>query len=67
MNSILFYSPVIFQSLGFGSSAALHSSAITGGALVVAALISMALVDEFLGSWRVSDLRLLYPVLQAGS
>ncbi|KAF3612872.1 Sugar transport protein 7 [Capsicum annuum] len=47
MNSILFYSPVIFQSLGFGSSAALYSSAITGGALVVAALISMALVDKF--------------------
>ncbi|PHT52074.1 Sugar transport protein 14 [Capsicum baccatum] len=37
INSILFYSPVVFQSLGFGSSAALYSSAITGGVLVVAA------------------------------
>ncbi|KAL2533150.1 Sugar transport protein 14 [Abeliophyllum distichum] len=47
MNSILFYSPVIFQSLGFGSTASLYSSVITGGALVVATLISMGLVDKF--------------------
>ncbi|KAM7257153.1 hypothetical protein ACFE04_012894 [Oxalis oulophora] len=47
MNSILFYAPVIFQSLGFGTGAALYSSIITGVALVVAALISMCLVDKF--------------------
>ncbi|XP_027176674.1 sugar transport protein 14 [Coffea eugenioides] len=46
-NSILFYAPVIFQSLGFGSNASLYSSVITNGALVVAALISMSLVDKF--------------------
>lgn len=46
-NSILFYAPVIFQSLGFGSKASLYSSLITSGALVVATLISMALVDKF--------------------
>lgn len=46
-NSILFYAPVIFQSLGFGSRAALYSSAITSAALVVATLISMAFVDKF--------------------
>ncbi|KAL7093644.1 hypothetical protein ACP275_11G052000 [Erythranthe tilingii] len=46
-NSILFYAPVIFQSLGFGSGASLYSSAITSGALVVATLISMAFVDKF--------------------
>ncbi|PIN09174.1 putative transporter (major facilitator superfamily) [Handroanthus impetiginosus] len=46
-NSILFYAPVIFQSLGFGSSASLYSSAITSAALVLATLISMALVDKF--------------------
>ncbi|KAK4765362.1 hypothetical protein SAY86_026452 [Trapa natans] len=46
MNSILFYAPVIFQSLGFGSGAALYSSVITSGALVVAALISMSFVDK---------------------
>lgn len=47
MNSILFYAPVIFQSLGFGSDAALYSSAITSGALVLATFISMLLVDKF--------------------
>lgn len=47
MNSILFYAPVIFQSLGFGSGASLYSSVITSGALVFGALISMALVDKF--------------------
>ncbi|XP_038889386.1 sugar transport protein 14-like [Benincasa hispida] len=48
-NSILFYAPVILLSLGFGSAASLYSSAFTSGALVVAALISMFLVDKF---WR---------------
>lgn len=47
MNSILFYAPVIFQSLGFGSGAALYSSVFTSGALVIAALISMTWVDKF--------------------
>lgn len=46
-NSILFYAPVMFQSLGFGSSASLYSSIITSAMLVVAALISMAFVDKF--------------------
>jgi sugar porter (SP) family MFS transporter len=46
-NSILFYAPVIFQSLGFGSGAALYSSTITSAALVLATLISMGLVDKF--------------------
>lgn len=45
-NSILFYAPVIFQSLGFGSGAALYSSIITGSMLVVGALVSMMLVDR---------------------
>lgn len=47
MNSILFYAPVIFQSLGFSSNVSLYSSVITNGALVVATLISMGLVDKF--------------------
>ncbi|KAK8970576.1 Sugar transport protein 14 [Platanthera guangdongensis] len=45
-NSILFYAPVIFQSLGFGSGAALYSSIITGSMLVVGAIVSMLLVDR---------------------
>ncbi|AES76785.1 putative major facilitator, sugar transporter, major facilitator superfamily [Medicago truncatula] len=46
-NSILFYAPVIFQTIGFGSGASLYSSVITSVALVLATLISMALVDKF--------------------
>ncbi|KAF8400862.1 hypothetical protein HHK36_014165 [Tetracentron sinense] len=46
MNSILFYAPVIFQSLGFGSGTSLYSSIITSGMLVVAPLVSMAYVDK---------------------
>ncbi|GLT98534.1 hypothetical protein SLE2022_160350 [Rubroshorea leprosula] len=46
-NSILFYAPVMFQSLGFGSGTALYSSVITSAMLVLAALISMAFVDRF--------------------
>jgi len=46
-NSILFYAPVIFQTLGFGSGAALYASVITSVALVIATLISMAFVDKF--------------------
>ncbi|KAK7314426.1 hypothetical protein VNO77_32949 [Canavalia gladiata] len=46
-NSILFYALVIFQSLGFGSKASLFSSFITNGALLVAIVISMFLVDKF--------------------
>ncbi|KAI0492570.1 hypothetical protein KFK09_026843 [Dendrobium nobile] len=45
-NSILFYAPVIFQSLGFGTGAALYSSIITGSMLVVGAIVSMLLVDR---------------------
>lgn len=46
-NSILFYAPVIFQTIGFGSGASLYSSVITSVALVLATLISMAFVDKF--------------------
>ncbi|XP_019052472.1 PREDICTED: sugar transport protein 14-like [Nelumbo nucifera] len=46
MNSILFYAPVIFQSLGMGSGTALYSSMITSGALVIATFVSMHQVDR---------------------
>ncbi|KAE9607562.1 hypothetical protein Lal_00026819 [Lupinus albus] len=46
-NSILFYAPVIFQTVGFGNDAALYSSVITNVALVLATLISMGFVDKF--------------------
>ncbi|CAN6463007.1 unnamed protein product [Victoria cruziana] len=46
MNSILFYSPVMFQSLGFGSRASLYSSIITSAVLVAATIVGMVLVDR---------------------
>lgn len=47
MNSILFYAPVIFESLGMGSSTSLYSSIITSSALVFATFVSMAVVDKY--------------------
>lgn len=46
INSILFYAPVLFQSMGFGGDAALYSSALTGAVLASSTLISIATVDR---------------------
>lgn len=46
INSILFYAPVLFQSMGFGGNAALYSSALTGAVLCLSTLLSIATVDK---------------------
>lgn len=46
INSILFYAPVLFQTMGFGN-ASLYSSAITGAVLCSSTFISIALVDKW--------------------
>lgn len=46
INSILFYAPVLFQSMGFGSHASLYSSALTGGVLACSTFLSIATVDR---------------------
>lgn len=46
INSILFYAPVLFGSLGFGSNASLYSSVLTGAVLVLSTLVSIATVDR---------------------
>ncbi|KAJ4709659.1 Sugar transport protein [Melia azedarach] len=46
INSILFYAPLLFQSMGFGKDASLYSSALTGAVLASSALISIAAVDR---------------------
>ncbi|XP_050366569.1 sugar transport protein 7 [Argentina anserina] len=46
INSILFYAPVLFQSMGFGGDAALYSSALTGGVLCLSTVLSIATVDK---------------------
>lgn len=47
INSILFYAPVLFQSMGFGGHAALYSSALTGAVLCLSTLVSIATVDNW--------------------
>ncbi|KAM7508301.1 hypothetical protein LguiA_018754 [Lonicera macranthoides] len=47
INSILFYAPVLFQSMGFKGNASLYSSALTGAVLALSTLVSIALVDKW--------------------
>ncbi|KAJ6795016.1 sugar carrier protein A isoform X1 [Iris pallida] len=47
INSILFYAPVLFQSMGFGGNAALYSSVLTGAVLALSTLVSIATVDKW--------------------
>lgn len=46
INAIMFYAPVLFDTLGFGSDAALYSSVITGAVNVLSTIISIYLVDK---------------------
>ncbi|XP_028754047.1 sugar transport protein 7 [Neltuma alba] len=46
INTILFYAPVLFQSMGFARDASLYSSASTGGVLALSTFISIATVDR---------------------
>ncbi|KAH7855666.1 hypothetical protein Vadar_027463 [Vaccinium darrowii] len=47
INSILFYAPVLFQSMGFGGNASLYASALTGAVLASSTLVSIATVDRW--------------------
>lgn len=47
INSILFYAPVLFQSMGFKGKASLYSSALTGAVLASSTLVSIATVDRW--------------------
>lgn len=47
INIILFYAPVLFQSMGFKRTASLYSSALTGAVLVSSTVLSMATVDRY--------------------
>ncbi|CAL8991745.1 unnamed protein product [Prunus brigantina] len=46
INSVNFYAPVLFQTLGFKHDASLYSSVITGGIMVLGAIVSIFLVDR---------------------
>ncbi|KAF4383046.1 sugar carrier protein C-like [Cannabis sativa] len=47
MNVITFYAPVLFKTIGFGSSASLMSAVITGVVNVIATFVSILTVDKF--------------------
>lgn len=46
INSIMFYAPVLFNTLGFGSEASLYSAVITGAVNVLSTLVSIYSVDK---------------------
>ncbi|XP_022955929.1 sugar transport protein 13-like [Cucurbita moschata] len=46
INAIMFYAPVLFSTLGFGSDASLYSSVITGAVNVLSTLVSIYSVDK---------------------
>ncbi|KAI9074498.1 hypothetical protein K1719_043560 [Acacia pycnantha] len=47
INIIMFYAPVLFQTLGFRNDASLMSSVITGIVNVIATMVSISSVDKF--------------------
>ncbi|CAI9787912.1 unnamed protein product [Fraxinus pennsylvanica] len=47
INVIMFYAPVLFITIGFGSDASLMSAVITGGVNVLATLVSIYGVDKW--------------------
>ncbi|XP_020587135.1 sugar transport protein 7 [Phalaenopsis equestris] len=46
INSVLFYAPVLFQSMGFGGNASLYSSVLTGAVLMMSTVVSILTVDR---------------------
>lgn len=47
INAIMFYSPVLFQTLGFGSNASLYSAVLTGAMNFISTVVSIFVVDRF--------------------
>lgn len=46
INAIMFYAPVLFNTIGFGSDASLYSAVIIGAVNVLATFVSIATVDR---------------------
>ncbi|KAK4767113.1 hypothetical protein SAY86_014863 [Trapa natans] len=46
INAIMFYAPVLFRTVGFGSDASLYSSVIVGAVNVLSTLVSIYSVDK---------------------
>ncbi|KAJ7979455.1 Sugar transport protein [Quillaja saponaria] len=46
INAIMFYAPVLFNTLGFAGNASLYSAVITGAVNVLSTVVSISLVDK---------------------
>ncbi|XP_010546806.1 PREDICTED: sugar transport protein 13 [Tarenaya hassleriana] len=46
INAIMFYAPVLFNTLGFGNDAALYSAVVTGAVNVLSTVVSIYSVDK---------------------
>lgn len=46
INAIMFYAPVLFNTLGFGNNASLYSAVITGAVNVLSTVVSIYSVDK---------------------
>ncbi|XP_022137810.1 sugar transport protein 13-like isoform X2 [Momordica charantia] len=46
INAIMFYAPVLFNTVGFGNDASLYSSVITGAVNVLSTIVSIYFVDK---------------------
>ncbi|KAM0962981.1 hypothetical protein ACFX15_021563 [Malus domestica] len=46
INAIMFYAPVLFQTVGFKSDASLYSAVITGAVNVLSTVVSIYFVDK---------------------
>ncbi|KAL6639076.1 hypothetical protein ACP70R_022806 [Stipagrostis hirtigluma subsp. patula] len=46
INAIMFYAPVLFQTMGFESDGSLLSAVVTGGVNVLSTVVSIVLVDK---------------------
>ncbi len=46
INAIMFYAPVLFQTLGFASNASLYSVVITGAVNVLSTVVAIVVVDK---------------------
>lgn len=47
INAVMFYIPVLFNTIGFSTNASLYSAVITGAVNVVATLVSLGVVDKW--------------------
>jgi len=55
INAIIFYTPVLFQMVGFGSFASLYSSVIVGAVNVLSTLVVVFIVDHKGHRWLLLE------------